>query len=241
MTTMPPTISVCMATCNGARFIRQQLESILMQLAPDDELLVSDDSSADGTVAVIREYADPRIRLLAENRFFSPIFNFENALKHATREVIVLSDQDDVWLPGKLAQVRERFRRERARPLLIVLDAQVVDEEERELYPSVLKKLNAGPGLCKNLFDNRYLGCCMAFSRDLLDRALPFPRRIPMHDIWLGQLCERIGTTEFVPVVTMKYRKHDKSLTEFRIRFRPWLQLKRRAVLLWYLLRRSYL
>jgi hypothetical protein len=103
----------------------------------------------------------------------------------------------------------------------------------------VLAKLNAGPGFWKNLYDNRYLGCCMAFSRDLLDWALPFPRRIPMHDMWLGQLCERIGTTEFLPVVTMQYRKHEASLTEFRIRFMPWLQIKRRWFLLYYLLRRA--
>jgi hypothetical protein len=105
----------------------------------------------------------------------------------------------------------------------------------------VLQKLNAGPGFWKNLFDNRYLGCSMAFSRDLLARALPFPRNIPMHDIWLGQLCERIGTTAFLPVVTMKYRKHGASLTDFRITFQPFLQLRRRAILAWNLLCRSYL
>jgi hypothetical protein len=117
----------------------------------------------------------------------------------------------------------------------------VIDSDEREIYPSVLEKLKAGPGFWKNLYDNRYLGCCMVFSRDLLERALPFPRNIPMHDIWLGQLCERIGSTEFVPVVTMKYRKHSASLTEFRIKFQPLLQIKRRLILAWSLVCRSYL
>ncbi|HZV82629.1 MAG TPA: hypothetical protein VFF53_10740, partial [Geobacteraceae bacterium] len=128
------------------------------------------------------------------------------------------------------ATVRDCFARQPGRPYLIVLDAQVVNDGG-ELYPSVLARLNAGPGFWKNLFNNRYLGCCMAFSSDLLAWALPFPRRIPMHDMWLGQLCERIGTTEFVHVVTMRYRKHDASLTDFRIEFRPWLQIKRRVIL----------
>lgn len=221
-----------MATYNGERFIRQQLESILAQLAQDDELVISDDSSTDGTLAAIGEYPDPRLRLFAEQTLHSPIFNFEFALKQALGDIIVLADQDDIWLPNKLEVVRDYFSRNTARPLLVVLDAMVVDEDEREIYPSVFKKLNAGPGFWKNLLDNRYMGCSMAFSRDLLARALPFPRRIPMHDMWLGQLCERVGKTEFLPVVTMKYRKHGDSLTDFKIKFQPLVQIKRRLFIL---------
>jgi len=221
-----------MATYNGERFIRQQLESILAQLAPGDELVISDDSSTDGTLAAIGEYPDPRLRLFAEQIFHSPIFNFEFALKQALGDIIVLADQDDIWLPDKLPTVRSYFAAEHARPSLIVMDAEVVDELENVLYPSLLAKVNAGPGFWKNLLDNRYMGCSMAFSRDLLARALPFPRRIPMHDMWLGQLCERVGKTEFLPVVTMKYRKHGDSLTDFKIKFQPLVQLKRRLFIL---------
>lgn len=237
------TISVCMATYNGERFIRRQLETILPQLAAADELVIADDSSTDGTPMILAEYAaaEPRIRLFTGNRFHSPIFNFAFALEQARGGIIVLADQDDVWLPNKLTMVRDCFARQAARPYLIVLDAQVVDEAGQELYPSVLAKLKAGPGFWKNLYDNRYLGCCLAFSRDLLARALPFPPRIPMHDIWLGQLCERVGTTAFIPAVTMQYRKHGASLTDFTIKFRPWLQIKRRLILAWNLLCRAYL
>jgi glycosyltransferase involved in cell wall biosynthesis len=232
-----------MATYNGERFLRRQMETILPQLGDGDELVISDDSSTDSTPTLLAEYAaaDPRIRLFTGNTFRSPVFNFEFALRQARGEIIVLADQDDVWLDNKLATVCDLFARQQARPYLVVLDAQVVNEAGEELYPSVLGRLNAGPGLLKNLYDNRYLGCCMAFSRDLLARALPFPRLIPMHDMWLGQLCERIGTTAFVPEITMQYRKHGASLTDFTIEFRPWTQIKRRVVLAWNLLCRSYL
>ena len=133
----------------------------------------------------------------------------------------MLADQDDVWLENKLPLVRELFAGETARPYLVVLDARVVDEDERPLEPSVLARLHAGPGLLKNLWTNRYLGCCMAFSRDLLDVALPFPEGVDMHDIWLGQLCERVGTTAFVPVTTMLYRRHAATATGFDIRLQP--------------------
>ncbi len=193
-------------------------------------------------MVILEEFAatDHRIRLFTGNTFRSPVFNFEFALRQAQGEIIVLADQDDVWLPHKLATVRDLFARQAARPYLVVLDGQVVDEAGEEILPSVLARLGAGPGFWKNLYDNRYLGCCMAFSRDLLERALPFPPRIPMHDMWLGQLCERIGTTAFVPEVTMQYRKHGDSLTSFTKRFRPWLQIRRRVVLARELLRRSW-
>lgn len=234
-------ISVCMATYNGERFILQQLETILAQLSTNDELVISDDSSADATVAIVKSLSDPRIRLFTGQSFNSPVLNFEFTLRQARGEIILLSDQDDIWLPNKLDVVRGIFQGDRARPLLVVLDAVVVDEGEREIFPSVLQKLKAGPGFWKNLYDNRYLGCCMAFSRDLLERALPFPSNIPMHDIWLGQLCERIGSTQFIPVVTMKYRKHSASVTDFKIQFKPLLQIRRRLILAWNLLHRAYL
>jgi glycosyltransferase involved in cell wall biosynthesis len=227
-----------MATFNGARFVERQIATILEQLAPEDELVVSDDSSADDTVAIVRAFADPRIRILDGNAFRSPLGNFEHAIRQARGDTIVLADQDDVWLDNKLPLVRELFSGEVRRPYLVVLDAEIVDEGEHPLEPSVLAKLHAGPGLLKNLWTNRYLGCCMAFSRDLLDVALPFPEGVGMHDIWLGQLCERIGTTAFVPVVTMRYRRHAGTATGFDIRFAPLRQIARRGHLAWGLLTR---
>jgi glycosyltransferase involved in cell wall biosynthesis len=228
-----------MATYNGARYVREQVETILEQLEPGDELVVSDDSSTDNTVAIVRSFGDDRIRVLEGNDFHSPLRNFEHAVRHARGETIVLADQDDVWLPNKLPLVRELFAAEAARPYLIVLDARVVDDEGHELDSSVQAKLHAGPGFVKNIWANRYLGCCMAFSRDLLEAALPFPGGVDMHDIWLGQLCERIGKTEFVPATTMLYRRHAATATGFEIHLQPVQQIRRRAVLVRELLRRS--
>lgn len=235
------TISVCMATCNGELYIRRQLDTIIPQLDAGDELVISDDSSNDGTVAIIKEFTDSRIKFFPGQTFRNPSLNFECAVTQASGNIIVLADQDDIWCDSKLAVIREEFRREEKRPYLIMLDAQVVDEQERELYPSVMEKTTAGPGFVKNMIVNRYIGCCIAFSRDLLERALPFPRQVYMHDMWLGQLCERIGQTKFIPIVTMKYRKHGNSTTDFRIKLEPLQQIRRRWFLLWNLVRRAYL
>ncbi len=87
----------------------EQLASIVGQLQPDDELIISDDSSTDATLSIIENLGDSRIKLLPGNRFYNPIYNFENALKQASGDVIVLSDQDDIWLDNKLAVIRRRF------------------------------------------------------------------------------------------------------------------------------------
>ncbi|GAM11020.1 UDP-Glc:alpha-D-GlcNAc-diphosphoundecaprenol beta-1,3-glucosyltransferase WfgD [Geobacter sp. OR-1] len=229
-------LSVCMATRNGERFIGEQLASILSQLGPDDELIISDDSSTDRTVAIIRDFADPRLRLLEGGAFYSPIFNFENALRHATGGIIALSDQDDIWLPNKVAVIRTLFNNRPGAIYLVVMDGTVIDETGREIAPSIFGCMRrSGPGVARNIFDNSYIGCSMAFSRELLDIALPFPRKIPMHDVWLGILAEIFGTTVFVPEKAVCYRKHGASMTDFGIRFIPWTQIKRRWFLSWYL------
>lgn len=224
-------VSVCMATFNGERYVAQQVESILPQLGSDDELVVSDDSSCDATLEIIRSFQDSRVRLLPNNRFASPIFNFENALRAASKDILVLSDQDDVWLPNKITLIRERFARRRPDAFAVVLDGVVTDSEGHELWPSLFQKMGSGPGILKNIYDNTFLGCCMAFSREALELALPFPRRIPMHDMWIGLVASAFGQVEFIPEKTILYRKHAHSLTDFRREFRPLTQIQRRFFL----------
>lgn len=222
-----PKISVCMATRNGERFLRRQIDSILVQLSDEDELVVSDDASEDATIEIIKSYSDPRIQFLGCSSFSSPSLNFEHALSHARGDVIVLSDQDDVWLENKLPVIRALFRNSHTRRL-VVLDGLVVDEHEQILHESIFEKIHAGKGLIKNIYNNTYLGCCMAFSSDLLDIALPFPSSIPMHDIWLGNLAALFGTVEFVKEKTILYRRHGAAMTDFRIKFEPLQQIRRR-------------
>jgi glycosyltransferase involved in cell wall biosynthesis len=221
-------ISVCMATRNGEKYIKKQLDSILAQLTQEDEVVISDDSSSDSTIAIIKGFLDHRIRLYEGNAFFSPIFNLENALKHASGEIIVLSDQDDIWLDNKMSVIRREFSRVHSGIRLIVLDGHIVDEHEKIMHESIFARINSGQGLIKNIYDNTYMGCCMAFSRDLLKIALPFPRTIPMHDMWLGLLAELFGTVEFVREKTIEYRRHEASVTDLHRRLDVVKQIMRR-------------
>jgi glycosyltransferase involved in cell wall biosynthesis len=213
-------ISVCLASYNGEKYIAEQIESIITQLGEEDELIISDDSSSDRTLAIIKNFNDPRIRLFGGNSYHNPIFNFENALKHSTGEVIVLSDQDDIWLENKLNTIRHTFQKNPSKILNIVLDGLIINEAGITIQDSIFEWHTSGKGILKNIRHNTYMGCCLAFSRRLLNFALPFPRKIPMHDSWIGLLSEIFGTVEFIPVKSIKYRKHEtnKSLQGFSLK-----------------------
>lgn len=196
-------VSVCIATYNGEKYIREQLNSILSQLTVDDEIIISDDSSTDKTIEILREYKDPRIRIFSGGKFHSPIFNFENALKQAKGDYIFLSDQDDIWLDNKVAKMVEALKQYS----LVVSDCYVVDKDCNIIRDSFFTK-QPTPGILKNIIKNNYIGCCMALRREVLTKALPFPKQIAMHDIWLGLCGSLYYKAIFIPDKLILYRRH---------------------------------
>ena len=94
-------ISVCMATYNGEKYIREQVESILCQLGPEDEIVISDDGSKDHTIQMV-DSLDKRIKVFLNEGKHGVVPNFENALKHSSGDYIFFSDQDDIWSPDKV-------------------------------------------------------------------------------------------------------------------------------------------
>ncbi|MEJ1239079.1 glycosyltransferase family 2 protein [Chryseolinea sp. T2] len=198
-------ISVCMATYNGEQYIKDQIDSILPQLGASDELIVSDDSSTDRTLEIVESYGDTRIRILKGRKFASPILNFENALKHAKGDYIFLSDQDDVWGPGRVSQILDKFIDHD----LIVCDCKIVDQNLNVLQPSYFSIVNAKSGFFRNLLKTSpFIGCCMAFNRKVLSLALPFPSGIPMHDFWIAMLAEARFKVLLFDKPLVLYRRH---------------------------------
>jgi glycosyltransferase involved in cell wall biosynthesis len=197
-------ISVCIATYNGETFIKEQLMSILDQLAAHDEIVISDDGSSDGTIEIIQSLSDPRIKILPLSSKQGIVKNFERALSAASGDYVFLCDQDDVWLPNKVVKCIALL----SNCLLVVSDCKVVDKDLNELYPSFFKVRQSGVGIIKNLYKNSYLGCCMAFRKTLLNQALPIPTNAPMHDMWLGLMANCTGKVIFLPEPLMLYRRH---------------------------------
>jgi GT2 family glycosyltransferase len=201
-------ISVCLAAFNGARYIRDQIESILASPRVG-ELIVSDDGSTDATLEIVRAFADPRLRIVAGPRR-GPIANFEHLLAQASGSCIFLSDQDDVWLPEKVDVMLAALEHAD----LAVSDCRVVDAGLAPVEASFYRLRGSGPGLVRNLWRNSYLGCCMAFRREVLRYVLPFPAAVPMHDWWIGLMVDLKGRVRFIEQPLVLYRRHGGNASE---------------------------
>ena len=207
-------ISIVVATYNGEEYIKEQIVSILSQVGCGDEIIVTDDRSTDSTLSIIKEFSDPRIKVINSENAKGPIGNFENGIKNATRDVIALADQDDIWLDGRLDTIRSTFQSSKSRFLLVVLDSAVVNERLELIQPSVFGYMHSGTGLFKNIYKNTYIGCHMAFSRNLVPLILPFPKKIPMHDMWIGLVSELVGRVVFVNSTSMLFRRTGRNFTQ---------------------------
>ena len=208
---MAKRISVCMATYNGAKFIKEQLESILLTLSEEDEVIISDDHSTDATLEIAESFNDPRIKTYLnapENK--GHIGNFGNAMDKATGTYIFLSDQDDVWHIDRTSVVLKALEDHD----LVVCDCWVTDGSLKVINDSFYGIVNAGSGFTKNWVKNTYLGCCMAFHRNLIEKALPFPKNIFSHDTWLGLIGEVYGTTTFIPDKLHYFRRHGTNFSQ---------------------------
>ena len=203
-------ISVCVATYNGEKFIREQIDSILCQLSSDDEIIVSDDGSTDGTIVIINCIGDKRIRIIEGPRKHSPTFNFENALKEAKGDYIFLADQDDVWKTNKVEVCMKWLQKYDC----VVSDAEVTDSNLNPLYPSLYAIMQVRQGHIYNtVWKNGYTGCCMAFRLNILEASLPFPKDIPMHDIWIGNVAAYKYNVKFIPDKLILFRRHKETIS----------------------------
>ena len=203
-------ISVCIASYNGERFIREQIDSILRQLSSDDEIIVSDDGSTDDTISIIISIDDKRIRIIEGPRKHSPTLNFECAMKEAKGDYIFLADQDDVWKSNKVEVCMKWLQKYDC----VVSDAEVTDSNLNTLYPSLYAIMQVRQGRIYNtIWKNGYTGCCMAFRRNVLKASLPFPKNIPMHDIWIGNVAAYKYNMKFIPDKLIMFRRHNETIS----------------------------
>ena len=207
-------ISVCMATYNGARYLTEQINSILTELGPNDELIVSDDGSTDETLSILQSYTDSRIRILHHTKvpqrftYGYTSANFENALSQACGEIIFLADQDDIWIPGRVAAMCSALEHAD----LVLSDCTVVNSQLSVIVESKFKAEGVHLGVIRNLIHSSYLGSAMAFRLSILQYVLPFPKNTP-HDLWIGLMVRLKGRSVLLNQPSLLYRRHQENVS----------------------------
>jgi glycosyltransferase involved in cell wall biosynthesis len=200
-----------MATYNGSKYIFEQINSILPQMKKEDELIISDNGSTDETLQIIASFQDKRIKVHHFSSTQNLIFNFENAILQSKGDYIFLCDQDDIWMSNRVEEGISLLQNSD----LAVSNCSIVDQSGNVTADSFFLKYHSGPGLAKNLLRNTYIGCCMCFKRKLLTLVLPFPKGIPMHDIWIGFVAELFYKVTFANIVLLQYRRHEANASNF--------------------------
>jgi glycosyltransferase involved in cell wall biosynthesis len=196
-------ISVCIATYNGEKYIKAQLNSILSQLEEHDEVVISDDSSSDRTIEIIKQINDQRIKLYPNQRFRSPTLNFEFAISKAEGQYIFLSDQDDEWETNKVNTFLPMLEHKK----LVASYFCFIDKNSRHIESEI--QYVPSKGFLKNLIRPSIPGCCMAFTSELKNQILPFPKGIAMHDWWISLIAAIEGQITIVKKPLVCVRRHE--------------------------------
>ena len=224
------TVLVLMAARNGEPYIGEQLDSILAQTVPGIRILVSDDCSRDRTPEIVREYEErfpERVRLRQRQRpSGGAAAHFLDLLSHTARmeeppAYVLLSDQDDVWLPYKAERLLEQMRRteeagadgkENGRPpVLVHSDLTVTDEKLKVIAPSFFAYQKVSPQRCalpQLLVQNNVTGGAVMINRPLLELLKTPPQVCLMHDAWLALVACCFGKISWVEEPLYYYRQH---------------------------------
>lgn len=203
------TVSICMATYNGEKYIANQLESILEQLCETDEVIVSDDGSSDATKEIVNYYAMKHKNIvLVDGPRDGFSCNFGNAICFAKNDIVFLSDQDDIWRSDKVSAVCDVFDRRK--------DITTVLHNMATFRKNVLKDTNEltikyHSGTLRNFIKSCYWGCCMAIRKDFIKRFIPFRAHCEEHDQLIGLMSEKYGKTAFVDEKLIWHRLHESN------------------------------
>ncbi len=230
------TISVAMCTCNGAPYLRQQLESITAQTHPPNELVVCDDRSTDNTVTILKNYMAGStfpVHLFFNEHQLGPTNNFEKAISLCTGNLVALSDQDDIWRSDKLEWIADAFARS-PQAGAVFSNADVVNEHGDPLGLSLWQdyfnksdrlKFAEGHATEVLLRHNVVTGATLALRAEFRNLLLPIPSQW-LHDAWIALMIAACADIVPLPEPLIQYRRHSQQ----RIGLRPprqWLDYPR--------------
>lgn len=204
-------ISVALAAYQGARYLAVQLDSILIQLGENDELVVSYDESTDYTLQVLKQYqeTDHRVKIV-RNSVPGVTGNFNNAIFHCSGDYIYISDQDDKWAESKIQMIQRCFVESGAD--LIIHNGIHTNEKLEPVGKPFFEMYQIQDGIVQDFLKPRMSGCCMAFKSKMKDIIFPIPE-IKGYDQWIAIVCELWGKVAYCEEVLIYHRLHGDNVT----------------------------
>lgn len=210
--TYQPLVSVALATYNGEKFLREQLDSLLNQTYRNIEIIISDDNSTDNTQLILREYAnrDSRVKWSLNKRERGFVNNFSEAITRSVGEVIFLCDQDDVWNNEKIKKHIDAYQDQ---SIMWAYNEIAVTDENRKItgyltdtMPDYWTRRN----LLYYTWGSCVLGCATSYRARLIKDIWPADRNAPGHDSWI-QLVIYPAKSSYLNEVLQEYRQHNQN------------------------------
>ena len=206
-------VSIAMATYNGARFVREQLDSFVAQTCRPDELIVCDDGSTDDTLSILRSFQESApfdVGIHQNPARLGYAKNFEKALSLCTGDIIFLSDQDDLWFKVRIERLLAAFVRDPS-AWVIVNNAALTREDLTPSGLTLAGQLESAGLNPTQLFN----GSATAFRSDLLPLILPIAHQSNGHDGWINSLGSALHCRKYVPQILQFYRRHDATTSDW--------------------------
>lgn len=219
-------ISVAMATYNGAKYLCEQIDSILSQTIKDFELIICDDCSTDDTPSILDDYSqkDCRITVFRNEENLGFRKNFERAISLTHGDYVALCDQDDIWVPNHLEILFNNIDNK----MISAGNSLLIDGEGNPIG-FTLKQMEAFGNFSEDemeralsflLFRNPIQGAAMLIKRDFFIKALPIPDGIDYHDAWFSILSCFYGGLNYTEQIVNHYRMHENNVTGHRVKIK---------------------
>jgi glycosyltransferase involved in cell wall biosynthesis len=219
-------ISVCIASYNGAKFIQEQINSILKQLNENDEVIIIDDCSTDNTVEIIKSFNDHRIKLFINKVNKGHVYSFGKSISLSNNEIIFMSDQDDIWFENRVSLMVNRLTNFKV--MLLSSNSEFIDENSNKILNYSMGKVNSidSDRYLNNIFNIflgklGYYGCAMAFTRDLKEYILPIPIYVESHDLWIAKAANLLKTNLHCDDITLSRRIHGNNASLLKRKLLP--------------------
>ncbi|MBW8686477.1 glycosyltransferase family 2 protein [Chitinophaga rhizophila] len=209
-TAAQPLVSIVVATYNGAKYIEAQMDSLIAQTYPNTEIVVVDDRSTDNTLEILQRYARQysHVHVYQNEVNLGYVKNFERGVTLSTGAYVSFSDQDDIWLPEKTAELMAAI----GDHPMIISDSEIVTENlEKRCNHSDLKVIQDFYNPLMFATDNCVTGHSLIIKRAVVEAAIPFPDMA--HDLWLGFFGTLHGTVKYFDKAFVKWRQHGRNVT----------------------------